>query len=151
MFPTNTKLIAFTVIPLLTACGVDSLELPTIAPTTHTVSFTGQVYDGASGQRVNDYEIQLLVGDTFTVGTFNESTPGRFLLGPTDALDDYTVNIIATGYRDFWSHNAFVNPPPGGFSATVDSHQFRHFDAYVFPTDLETAASVFNIRASDHR
>ncbi len=129
-------------------CGPDPLELPPLGSSTHDVQFVGGVYDAASGQRITDYAIEIGVGEMFQVGSVNSST-GRFVLGAVSAFDDYTVHIPLTGYRDFWSHNPRIGLPSGVSDTAGGSHQTRYFDAYLFPSDLETVAATISVRTPE--
>jgi hypothetical protein len=126
------------------ACGPDALELPPVAPVTHQVEFVGGVYDAASGQRLTEYAIEVMVRDEASPGSITSST-GRFLLGPVSAFDDYSVYIPLKGYREFWSHNGRIGLPAGVTDGVNSTSQTRYFDAYLFPSDLQTAAVQFTI------
>jgi hypothetical protein len=121
----------------------ERIEPVSPSPVSHTASFVGHVYDGASGTRLDGYAISGLAGTTSFEGTVDA---GRFALGDLSVWDDYTVIIVASGYRPFQSHNARVGLPPNSEGiATTTTHQTLHFDAYLFPTSLEAPAVTFNI------
>lgn len=129
-------------------CGGDELTITPAEPVQHTVSFVGNVYDGATGERLSEYTIEALVADVPTDGTVDED--GRYSVGPIGVWNDFTIVIVAGGYRDFLSHNAHVGLPPelagSDDIADLSTHQTLHFDAYVFPADLQAPGVTFTIQ-----
>jgi len=119
----------------LCACGEDDVTEPVRLGT--TVYFNGMVYDGASGARITAYTIDLLYFDRSLRGSVDAN--GRFFLGPVQPMNDYTVSIVADGYRSFLSHNAAY--AMGGSS--------YYFDSYLFPTGLVAPDAKFTVSLSD--
>jgi len=115
----------------------------------HTVSFTGYIFDGVTGDRVTDYTIQHQVTAEPTSGTVDGE--GRYALGAFSVWDDFTIIIDASGYRPFLSHNRNTGLPSGVAGsddvADIDSHQTLHYDAYLFPSDQEAPAVTFTIKS----
>jgi hypothetical protein len=133
---------------VVAACGGDELTIPAEEPIDHTVGFVGNVYDGATGERLTDFTIGLIVGDVSSEGTVAED--GRYSVGPIGVWNDFTVVITATGYRAFLSHNAHVGLPSefdgSDDIADMPTHQTLHFDAYLFPSDIEAPGVTFTIQ-----
>jgi len=136
-------------------CGTDALDVPP-APTgssqadggvQHTVGFVGYVYDGALGSRLTSYTIEAMTRDAIIEGTVSED--GRYLVGDISVWDDFTIVITASGYRSFVSHNAQVGVPPelDGSDDIGDLYtsQTLHYDAYLFPTDLEAPEATLTV------
>ena len=92
-------------------CGSDAIDIALAPPTTHTVSFVGYLYDGASGSRLSGYTISALALTTEVAGTVD--TEGRYTVGELSVWDDFTISIDADGYRPFRAHNAAVGLPDG--------------------------------------
>ncbi|RLB50675.1 MAG: hypothetical protein DRI90_23540 [Deltaproteobacteria bacterium] len=133
----------------MAACAdADRIEPPVQSAVQHTVSFVGYVYDGASGERIDGYTIDYQTRDVPTAGTVDDD--GRYALGDFSVWEDYTVIITAEGYRTFLSHNGMVGLPPGMAQsddiAELSSHQNLHYDAYLFPTDLQSPAGQLTIK-----
>src|SRR5215204_4152890 len=78
-------------------------------PIEHQVYFAGYVYDGASGARLTQYTVEGAVRDAKQPGTLD--TEGRYALGPFGIWQDYTIVILADGYRFFRSNNAGIDLP----------------------------------------
>jgi hypothetical protein len=120
------------------------IEPPLAGSIQHRVTFVGYVYDGASGKRLTGYGIELQVVSDKIAGSV--AGDGRFSVGDIGAFDDYTVIIKLDGYRAFMSHNARVGL---GASDTADQNtrETRHFDAFLFPTKLQTAPVSFTVKS----
>lgn len=99
--------------------------------------FNGMVYDGARGGRVTDYEITLKYYDLSIEGSVDND--GRYQIGPLEPMHDYTVEIVAGGFRSFLSHNQLVNA--GG--------QSRFYDAYLFPDDILAEDATIHVSLSN--
>jgi len=128
-------------------CGSDAIEIAVAPPTTHTASFVGYVYDGAAGSRLSGYALSALALTDELAGTVDGD--GRYTVGELSVWDDYTISITADGYRTFLSHNAAVGLPDGvsgDVLTTMSTHQTRHYDAYLFPSDLAAPAASLNIK-----
>lgn len=122
----------------------ERIEIPPPAAVSHTAGFVGFVFDGATGARLDGYAISALAAVTDYDGTVDAD--GRYQLGNLSVWEDFTIIIEADGYRAFQSHNARVGLPPNSEGiATIPTHQTLHYDAYLFPTDLEAPSVVFNI------
>lgn len=132
---------------LLLLGGCSSAEGPAPLVIEHTASFTGFVYDGASGSQLTAYTIEALVRDVQLAGSV--AADGRFALGPIGVWSDYTVIISADGYRLFRSHNPKVGLPPelsgSDDIASISSRRVLYFDAYLFPMDLQAPGAIFTI------
>ena len=118
--------------------------------TQHTVGFAGYVYDGASGARLTQYTIDGAVRDQKQSGSIDSE--GRYSLGPFDTWQDYTIVILADGYRFFRSNNAGVEVPESLFGSedigNFSTKQTLHYDAYLFPVALQAPAVAFSINLS---
>lgn len=101
--------------------------------------FVGRVYDGATGERLIRYTVELIYADQQVAGTV--AANGRYYLGPLEALHDYTIEVNADGYRSFLSHNAMIQ--------TIDDSRSYYYDAYLFPYDLPTPKTDFYITLID--
>jgi hypothetical protein len=130
------------------ACGSDPVELPPPAPAaTHQVFFVGFAYDGVTGVRLQGYKLSALVRDKVVTGSVADD--GRYVVGDIGLWQDYTITITADGYRPFTSHNAHVELPAGLTNEALgetSSVQTFHFDAYLFPTALQTNAVKFSFK-----
>lgn len=128
-----------------TGCGEDEPVEPD--PIVHDVYFAGYVYDGASGARLTQYTVEGAVRDAKQSGTLD--TEGRYALGPFGIWQDYTIVILADGYRFFRSNNGGVELPEtmansediGNYSTA----QTLHYDAYLFPVALQAPSVAFTI------
>jgi hypothetical protein len=135
---------------LVLLCGCPDAEQiapPADTSVAHDATFVGYAYDGATGQRVPGFGINLAVGATTVGGSVDGE--GRYLLGPIGVWDDFTVVITAEGYRAFRSHNARVGLPDelaqSDDIAELSTHQTLHFDAYLFPVTLQSPEVTFTI------
>lgn len=137
--------------PLLVACA-DAEQIAPPTPTTgsavtHEVSFVGNAYDGVSGDKLTGYSIDVMVAEAIVNGTVDGE--GRYLVGPIGAWSDFSVLIGNSGYRAFVSHNAAVGLPSelsqSDDIADISTHRTLHFDAYLFPSDLDAPAVTFTI------
>jgi hypothetical protein len=106
--------------------------------------FTGRVYDGVTGQRIQDYRIRLEYLDQIVAGSVDSN--GRYLIGPLTQFNDYTVAIEADGYRSFLSHNAMLVVSAAEAKRGVVS---RYYDAYLFPLNAVVEPVEFRILAQD--
>lgn len=132
----------------LTGCeGIEAVQLPPPPPpASHTVSFTGNIFDGATGMRVEDYTLQLVTNtDSFEA----EIVEGLYQVGEISVWQDFTVIIDASGFRAFRSYNAQVGlPDEFDQSSDISEHstqQSFHYDAYLFPEDLQAPEVTFSI------
>ncbi|HXU02899.1 MAG TPA: hypothetical protein VN903_18160 [Polyangia bacterium] len=120
----------------------------------HQIWFMGSIYNGATGEIVNGYEISLTYGTTTIKGKVDENT-GRYTLGPLPAWNDYAVTINAPYMRGFVSYNGGIappTPPPASQQSdvyTANTTQTFDFDAYVFPADLPSSQLTVNILKAD--
>jgi hypothetical protein len=103
--------------------------------------FVGRVYDGVTGQRLTRYSIDLQYLDKHIGGSVDGD--GRYFVGPLTTFNDYTVEIKATGYRSFLSHNMMHTDD----SPDVDTSFY--FDAYLFPLNLQAPAATLRFTLSD--
>src|SRR4051812_20853075 len=97
--------LAVTGIVGLTSAGCGSDDGPAAAD--HTVYFVGNVYDGATGARLDGAaitSISIQYRDKKVKVTVD--TEGRFVsTDPLPTWQDYMVTIVADGYRPFVSRN----------------------------------------------
>ncbi len=114
--------------------------------------FSGRVYNGAEGARLAKYDIELQYLDRRVEGTVDDD--GRYFIGPLTPFNDYTIAISAEGYRSFLSHNIMKvddelsnNKDPGDDGKRPDVSQY--FDAYLYPTVVQSPATRFHITQSD--
>jgi hypothetical protein len=103
--------------------------------------FVGRIYDGVTGARLNKYQIELQYLDRRVKGTVD--TDGRYFLGPLGPYQDYTIAILADGYRSFLSHNAMLPDS----SPKVDQSQY--FDAYLYPVSVVSPAATLHVTLAD--
>lgn len=119
----------------------------------HEIWFMGSIYDGATGAVLNGYTISLTYGPTTVTGKIDAN--GRYTLGPLQAWNDYAVTITLDGYRAFTSYNAGISPPaPPTTSQAADVYdastmQTFDFDAYLFPSSIQSSALTINILKAD--
>lgn len=133
---------------MLGCADAEQISPPTAgASVTHQASFVGYAYDAVSGARLTGYSIDALVAETVVNG--GTDGEGRYLLGPISAWSDFSIRISNSGYRAFLSHNAAVGLPPelsqSDDIADLSTSQTLHFDAYLFPDDLEAPAVTLTI------
>ena len=121
----------------------------------HSVYFVGYIYDGASGKRLGPQDIagiSIKYRDQ-TIHTHVEDD-GRFVTTePLPTWQDYTVYVGAAGYRPFVSNNPGFDVPKSlamteGATSRATIQTF-HFDAYLFPLDLQTPKVTISIEKSD--
>jgi hypothetical protein len=120
------------------------------------VYFTGNVYDGATGQRL-DATVLKTVSIKYRDKALKVvvAEDGRFV--SQDALptwQDYVVTIEATGYRAFVSHNVGFEVPASLAAmntglADISTVQTFAFDAYVFPESLTASKATLSISILD--
>ena len=139
---------AWVLVVLAAGCAdAESIAPPPAPPAVaHTVGFTGFMFDGATGTRIDSYTLSVQAGAELLDG---EVAEGRYMAGPVSAWDDFTVGIVADGFRPFRSHNAQIGVPDelagSDDIADIGSHQTLHFDAYLFPSNLASPAVTFTI------
>ncbi len=112
--------------------------------------FTGRVFDGVSRAPVTSYKIQLAYKNSVVNGTVNKD--GSYLLGPMPALADFTVTISAAGYRAFYSDNQaeeIQDPNCSGVDDCATEDTTQQFNAYVFPTNLQSPAATISFFLAD--
>lgn len=112
--------------------------------------FTGRVYDGVTRQPLTGYKIQLQYKQSTVNGSVAKD--GTYYVGPLPALTDYSVAISATGYRAFLSVNVMRNST-GSCTALDDcttQDENYYYDAYVFPTALQTPAQTITVYQTDN-
>jgi hypothetical protein len=132
-------------------CGSDDRVTPD-----HSVYFVGNVYDGATGQRLAMAalsEISIQYRDkTIKVSIDAE---GRFVsTNPLPTWQDYTVTIEAAGYRPFVSRNPGFEVPASLAAmssglAEISTTQTFTFDAYLFPTSVKSPAATMAVNLID--
>ena len=132
----------------LGCADAEQISPPTAgASVTHQASFVGYAYDAVSGARLSGYTIDALVAETVVNG--GTDGEGRYLVGPISAWSDFSIRINNSGYRAFLSHNAAVGLPSelsqSDDIADLSTSQTLHFDAYLFPDDLEAPAVTLTI------
>lgn len=122
----------------------------------HTVYFVGNVYDGATGERLAKAaltEISIQYRDKTIKVTIDDA--GRFVsANPLPTWQDYTVTIQAAGYRPFVSRNPGFEVPASlaGMSsglAEISTTQTFTFDAYLFPTAVKSPAATLAVNLLD--
>ena len=132
------RLLTLVTLATAAACGGD--EAPT-----HTVTLVGQAYDGATGERLVGYNIQVTYADRTLTGVVDGM--GRFLVKDLPVYQDYTVEITATDKRPFRSHNMMFFPPAlAGTAAFESSVQTFYFDAYLFSAGLVVPPPDLTVR-----
>lgn len=145
-------LCALVAAPILGACGDDDDKGEELVGEGSGYWFAGRVYDGATGARLTDYEIELQYADRVRRGEVDDD--GRFLVGPLEPMHDYTVAIVADGYRSFLSHNAgldgewYGNPVTGVYEQ-VEFTTSLYYDAWLFPEDLTAPATNFYVTTAN--
>jgi hypothetical protein len=103
--------------------------------------FIGHVYDGSTGERLTKFTLNLqYLGQNIGAGI--DST-GYYSVGPLAPYQDFTISITATGYRSFLSHNPMLADP------AIKTEESFYYDAYLFPTSLQTPDVTFSILGSD--
>jgi hypothetical protein len=156
LFSSQVCAVALALISVAAAgCGSDDDDKKAAAPgsatptppPTHLVSLDGQVYDGLTGARLTAYAISLDYAAEKKDGTVAGDT-GKFLIADLPVYQDYTITIIADGYRPFRSHNAMFNipNPDNNESPSFSSRQTYYYDAYLFPVSIHAPAVSFTVR-----
>ncbi len=116
-------------------------------------TFTGRVYDGASGARLTDYKLFLEYAGRIRRASVDRN--GRYRVGELAPNHDFTIAITAEGYRSFLSHNPALPPnldchlPREGICPGETDNASRYFDAYVFPSNLPSPEVTFDITLGD--
>lgn len=101
--------------------------------------YQGYVYDGISNERLTDYSLSLSYAETNLDAMLLED--GMFMVGPLKPFSDYTITIDADDYRPFFaSESLIVN-----FPAAQDRTQTQIFEAFLFPTGVESPELTFSI------
>jgi hypothetical protein len=103
--------------------------------------FTGRIYDGVSLGRLKDYSIRLEYFDRVIPGTVDDN--GRYFVGPLLANADYSIVVVAEGYRSFLSHNERVA------KTSQQSLQSLYYDAFLYPEQVSTPGATCRVRVSD--
>jgi hypothetical protein len=112
------------------------------------VSLDGEIYDGVTDKRLSNYKMSVLYRDKTLTGTV--STSGDFLVQNLPLFQDYTVQIDASGYRPFRSHNAGFNVPNAGSLSPIEgASQTFFYNAYLFPSNLVTPATTLSVMLGD--
>jgi hypothetical protein len=107
--------------------------------------FTGVVYNGETGAKLEDYSLTLTqAGEEDLEATVDGN--GAYSVGPLKPGSDYVVTIDADGYRPFFAAEAMKTGLP---TVDADRQVTQYFEAYVFPTDLESPAVTFDIFGED--
>lgn len=122
-----------------------------LTPSTSTLStdlasgtseyFTGRIYDGVSLGRLKDYSIRLEYFDRVIPGTVDDN--GRYFVGPLLANADYSIVVVAEGYRSFLSHNERIS------QTSEQSLQSFYYDAFLYPEQVSTPGANCRVRVSD--
>lgn len=140
----------FCLVALVGCADAESITPPPPVSSTieHTASFVGYVYDGATGIRIDAYDLTMHAGVNLEPLSATVDA-ARYTVGPISVWNDFTVDISAGGYRVFRSHNAHVGLP-GELSqsddiADISTSQTLHFDAYLFPDGIDAPAVTFTI------
>lgn len=113
--------------------------------TTEGYYFLGYVYDGVSNERLDGGAYSLTLSYDRTELEADVDDSGRFYVGPLEPFHDYTVSIVADGYRDFYASEPLISSVARG----AEGVQSQLFEAYVFPTSVEAPAISFTIRTPD--
>src|SRR4029079_7713543 len=92
--------------------------------------FSGRIYDGVSLGRLTDYSIRLEYFDRVIPGTVDEN--GRYFVGPLLSDADYSIVVVAEGYRSFLSHNERVA------KTAQPSLESLYYDAFLYPEQVST-------------
>jgi hypothetical protein len=135
-------------LPLLACADAEQIPPPTAGSAVeHTAAFVGYAYDGVSGARLTGFSIDVTAGSTIVNGSIEGD--GRYAVGPISAWADFSVLIGNSGYRPFLSHNGNIGLPSelaqSDDIADIGTSQTLHFDAYLFPSDLQAPAVSFGI------
>jgi hypothetical protein len=134
--------------------GCGGADGPTAAD--HTVYFEGNVYDGATGMRL-DKTVITSIAIAYRDKTLKVSIAddGRFVsLDPLPTWQDYMVTIETNNYRAFVSHNLGFEVPASLAAmntglASISTIQTFSFDAYLFPKALKAPAVTLPIAIFD--
>jgi len=141
---TSTKLISI-------LCG---LALAASCRPGRTYNFSGNVYDGATGKALTSYTMTVSWENT-TVNASVDKT-GRFYFAGLPSLEDYQVNITATGYRAFTSSNKGL-PDVGAMGLTGENAdpvsnvpEGFVYSAVLFPSTLKAPATEIDLVAKEN-
>lgn len=108
--------------------------------------FTGVVYNGETGAKLEEYTVTLTqAGEADLVAKADDN--GAYMVGPLKPGSDFVVTIDAGDeYRPFFDVQAMKNSLPN----TSDDQQTQYYEAYVFPTGLESPAVTFEVFGIDN-
>ena len=123
----------------LSACSLDR----TVAVSEAGYYFQGYIYDGVTNERIDDYAMTVEYFNTEVDATVDDD--GRFLIGPIEPFQDYTVTVDADGYREFFASESFFVGEARGRNAT----QTQVFEAFLFPDDLVSPELTFDLSTPD--
>lgn len=133
----NPFFVASLLLVCTSGCFWGGLGLDVTPASSGQIFFSGYMYDGVIGGRIQNYQISLKYRDQSFSGSVDDT--GRYVVGPLSAHHDYSIIIQADGYRPFESHNA------GYESVTTGS---LHMDAYLFPVALQAPAQTIYVNLS---
>jgi hypothetical protein len=108
----------------------------------------GEVFDGVTDKRLTNYKMSVTYRDKTLNATV--SSTGQFHVASLPLFQDYTIAIDASGYRTFRSHNPGFNVPnPAALAPIENVSQTFFYDAYLFPSNLESPATALSIMLAD--
>ena len=131
---------------VLGACGGDAAS--------HKVSFVGEVYNVATGQKLSSgqYTMFIRVGTSRRECEVDED--GRFSCGAISALDDYSVEVQSAGFRPFISHNAREGVPEDLVLAdellSKGTKRVLFYNCYLSPDNLVGPEVTLQIRGGSN-
>ena len=102
--------------------------------------FSGDVYDGVTGQQILSYNIAVEHFGRRETGTVDAR--GGFHLPAIPAYSDFSVYIDAQGYRPFVSHQ-------GQWLDVIHADRSYHYEAYLFATSLTVQDVPVTITLND--
>lgn len=142
----------------LAVVGTAGLGCESEGPATadHKVYFVGNVYNGATGARLDQAAItsmSITYRDKKVKVTIEPD--GRFFTtDPLPTWQDYMVTIEAEGFRAFASRNPGFEVPASLAAmntglADIATTQTFAFDAYLFPTELTSPKATLTVAVVD--
>lgn len=108
--------------------------------------FTGTVYDGVTGEPVEAFKMTLSQASGTTTVDVKKGADGSFEIGPVKPGSDYVITIDAKNYRPFFDAEAMKAALPNN----TEKKTTQYFEAYLFPTDIDSPAVTFEIFGQDN-
>jgi hypothetical protein len=116
--------------------------------------FTGRVFDGVTNTALTGYTLTIQYANAQGAAVVDGN--GRYVTTPMPWFSDFTVSITKDGYRTLLSHNSFETLLPldirESVLGTLDDRNdviSLHYDAYLYPTTIQTPEVTFTVALGD--